>query len=113
MAVKMVAIQCPNCNGTIMQEDARDGLCTCEFCGNTFMIDDDTPKTYITRNTTVNVNYNTSGGFNEHEILSDKEKRKRYKLIVLLAFSPFIIFLLIALFAAIAMVFIAAKSVGM
>lgn len=111
MAVKMVAVQCPKCNGTITQEDAKDGLCTCEFCGNTFIIDDNTPKTYITKNTTVNINYN-NGGFNEQEILSDKEKRKRYKLIVLLAFSPFIVFLIIALFAAIAMVFVAAKSVG-
>ena len=56
--IKMVAIKCPSCNDTVTQEDAKDGYCTCPSCGTTFMIHDDTQKTYITNtvNSTTNIN---------------------------------------------------------
>ena len=60
--VKMVAVQCPNCNDTVSQEDAKDGYCTCPSCGTTFIINDDTPKTYINSTINKSVNINIGNG---------------------------------------------------
>ncbi len=54
-----IKINCPSCGGSVSQEDAQDGICTCPFCKNTFYVKDiiNQPKvtvnnTYITNNYT-------------------------------------------------------------
>ena len=48
IAMKMIQINCPNCNGELTVAEDRKEL-FCEYCGTKILVEDDSVKTHIVR----------------------------------------------------------------
>jgi hypothetical protein len=60
---KNVAIICPRCGGSTSADDAKDGICTCQYCKEPFYLKDIVSQPKVTVNhTVINNNYGRQHG---------------------------------------------------
>lgn len=69
--MKIVEVNCPSCGARLNPESARSGLITCEYCGNQFLLDQETARNV----TNYNIYNNSPIRVYQNPAERDKENR--------------------------------------